>query len=281
MANIIDIEKKWDSLTIQDNFVFAKTMESNPDLCRHILELILNIKIKNISYPEREKTVDMRTDSKGIRIDVYVEDKSTNRSFDIEMQISNNDNLAKRIRYYQGLIDMDKLQKGKKYRALGESFIIFICTFDYFHKGKHIYTFREFCQQDFSIALNDGSTKIFLNTTGTEDDVNKDVKNFLDYIAGNHIDSPMISELDKTVRQVKSNEKWRLEYVTYELALQEREERGLEIGMKRGFEIGEMKKAEKIAIKMLKKGDSVEKVQDLTELPIKHVQELSDSINKN
>ena len=169
---------------------------------------------------------------------------------------------------------MDKLQKGKKYRALGESFIIFICTFDYFHKGKHIYTFREFCQQDFSIALNDGSTKIFLNTTGTEDDVNKDVKNFLDYIAGNHIDSPMISELDKTVRQVKSNEKWRLEY-------QEREERGLEIGMKRGFEIGEMKKAEKIAIKMLKKGDSVEKVQDLTELPIKHVQELSDSINKN
>ena len=199
MANIIDIEKKWDSLTIQDNFVFAKTMESNPDLCRHILELILNIKIKNISYPEREKTVDMRTDSKGIRIDVYVEDKSTNRSFDIE-------------RYYQGLIDMDKLQKGKKYRALGESFIIFICTFDYFHKGKHIYTFREFCQQDFSIALNDGSTKIFLNTTGTEDDVNKDVKNFLDYIAGNHIDSPMISELDKTVRQVKSNEKWRLEY---------------------------------------------------------------------
>ena len=126
---------------------------------------------------------------------------------------SNNDNLAKRIRYYQGLIDMDKLQKGKKYRALGESFIIFICTFDYFHKGKHIYTFREFCQQDFSIALNDGSTKIFLNTTGTEDDVNKDVKNFLDYIAGNHIDSPMISELDKTVRQVKSNEKWRLEYL--------------------------------------------------------------------
>ena len=87
MANIIDIEKKWDSLTIQDNFVFAKTMESNPDLCRHILELILNIKIKNISYPEREKTVDMRTDSKGIRIDVYVEDKSTNRSFDIEMII--------------------------------------------------------------------------------------------------------------------------------------------------------------------------------------------------
>ena len=69
--------------------------------------------------------------------------------------------------------------------------------------------------------------------------------------------------------------------MTYELALQEREERGLEIGMKRGLEIGEMKKAEKIAINMLKKGDSVEKVQDLTELPIKHVQELSDSIKKN
>ena len=55
MAAKQEIEKKWESLTIQNNFVFGKVMESNPDLCRRLLEKILKVRIKEISYPEREK----------------------------------------------------------------------------------------------------------------------------------------------------------------------------------------------------------------------------------
>ncbi|MBR3498691.1 MAG: Rpn family recombination-promoting nuclease/putative transposase [Selenomonadaceae bacterium] len=80
----------------------------------------------------REKTIEARIDGKGIRLDVYVEEKDTNRSFDVEIQISNSDNLAKRTRYYQSLIDTDKLKRGQHYSCLGESFIIFICPFDIF-----------------------------------------------------------------------------------------------------------------------------------------------------
>ena len=105
------IEQKWQDATIQDNFIFSKTLEMNPELCRRLIELILNIRVKNISYPEREKVIESRTDSKGIRLDVYVED-SQNRSFDLEIQIANSDNIAKRMRYYQGLIDGDKLKRG-------------------------------------------------------------------------------------------------------------------------------------------------------------------------
>ena len=121
--------KQWLDATIQNNFIFGKTLETHPDLCRRLLELILNVEIKEISYPEREKTINLRSDSKGIRLDVYVEEKGTNRSFDIEMQVSNSDNLAKRTRYYQELIDGDKLKPGQHYSALGESIIIFICPF--------------------------------------------------------------------------------------------------------------------------------------------------------
>ena len=135
MAVKQEIEKKWESLTIQNNFVFGKVMESNPDLCRRLLEKILKVRIKEIS--------------KGIRIDVYVEDKNKNRSFDIEMQVANNDVLEDRMRYYQDLIDMDKLQKGtKKYRKLGETYIIFICPFDYLKDKRHIYTIRERCEEN-------------------------------------------------------------------------------------------------------------------------------------
>ena len=103
MANK-QITKQWLDATIQNNFVFGKTMELYPDLCRRLLELILDTKIKEITYPEREKTIEARTDSKGIRLDVYVEEKGTNRSFDVEMQVANSDNIDKRMRYYQGHI---------------------------------------------------------------------------------------------------------------------------------------------------------------------------------
>ena len=233
MAVKQEIERKWESLTIRNNFVFGKAMESNPDLCRRLLEKILKVRIKEISYPEREKTIEMRTDSKGIRIDVYVEDKNKNRSFDIEMQVANNDVLEDRMRYYQDLIDMDKLQRGeKKYRKLGETYIIFICPFDYLKDKRHIYTIKERCEENPELKWRNKVTKIVLNAMGEKEDVSADVKAFLDYVAGQQVNNKFVKELDETVRQVKTSEKWRLEYVTYELALQEREEQGEERGRK-------------------------------------------------
>lgn len=116
----------------------------------------MNLKIKRITYIEREKVLKERTDNKGVRLDVYVEDKGTNRSFDIEMQVANADNLAKRMRYYQGLIDMDKLKPNQVYNNLGESYIIFVCPFDMFKQGRHIYTFKETCAECNALLLGDG-----------------------------------------------------------------------------------------------------------------------------
>ena len=77
------------------------------------------------------------------------------------MQMSDSKFLPQRVRYYQGLIDLDKLKRGDHYSILGESFIIFICPFDHFHRGRYIYTFHERCDEDFEVALNDGATKFF------------------------------------------------------------------------------------------------------------------------
>ena len=48
--------KTWEELTIQDNFLFQKVMQ-NKRICKHLIELILQIKIKDISFPETEKTL--------------------------------------------------------------------------------------------------------------------------------------------------------------------------------------------------------------------------------
>ena len=277
-------EARWAEATIRDNFVFSKTMELYPDLCRRLLELILNIKISEISYPEREKTVEACIDGKGIRLDVYVQDKGSTRSFDVEMQLSDSNNLAKRMRYYQGLIDIDKLKRGQHYNALGESFIIFICTFDRFKQGRHIYTFQERCNQDTALKLNDGTTKIFLSTKGTIDDVSDDIKAFLRYVDKGNVSGKFVEELDIAVNSVKTNAKVRHDFMTLQMALLEErmegEKRGRIEGEKRGRIEGEkrgrIKGTESVAIKLIRRGRPIQEIHEDTGLPIHRLEKLKD-----
>ena len=158
--------KSWEDLTIQDNFIFGKSMETSPKICKWLLEKILHIKVKELAYPEREKPIDVRRDSKGIRLDVFVREVDGEYSFDLEMQVIGHDDLPKRIRYYQGLIDMDAMDKGQFYWMLGKTVIIFICTFDYFGQGRHIYTFHPRCDEDTTLQLQEAQRRYSSMPTG-------------------------------------------------------------------------------------------------------------------
>ena len=229
-------------------------------------KLILNTKIKEINYPEREKTINLRSDSKGIRLDVYVEEKGTNRSFDIEMQMSNSDNLAKRTWYYKELIDGDKLKSGQHYSALGESIIIFICPF-HFKYNRHFYPFRERCDQELDFILESGVTKIFFSTKGIIDDVSPNIKAFLNYVDKGIISGDLVKELDDAVQLVKSNRKAMKEFMTYQMAL-------LEEHLK-DEQRGRAKERESVAIKMIRKGKSFDEVHEFTDLPIPRLEQLA------
>ena len=257
-----ELENKWLNATIQNNFLFSKTFEMFPDLCLQLLQFILNLKINKIEYPEREKVIEERTDSKGIRLDVYVTDDK-NRSFDVEMQVADSDNIAKRMRYYQGLIDLDKLKHGQHYSALGDSFIIFICPFDKFKQGRHLYSFRERCDQDFNLTLQDGSTKIFLSTKGSANDVNDDILNFLHYVDTGVINGNFVKLLDDAVKTVKSNQKARLDFMTYHMALLESKLEGRE------------EERNSIALNMLKDGLPFDQIQKFTKLTLDKIKELA------
>jgi len=131
--------KKYEELDITDPFIFAKVM-SEKELCKPLLENILNIKIRDIVYVDYEETIQMTAKSKGIRLDIYVEDDN-NTVFNIEMQTTTYKELPKRSRYYQGIIDLNMIEKDESYDILKESYVIFICTFDFFEKGRSVYEF--------------------------------------------------------------------------------------------------------------------------------------------
>ena len=93
--------KKLEELELWDDFMFGAVM-SNKELCKPLLEMILQKKIKDIQYPELQKSINLQYDARSIRLDVYIEDDE-NTVYDIEIQATNEKNLPKRSRYYQGI----------------------------------------------------------------------------------------------------------------------------------------------------------------------------------
>lgn len=205
-------------LNLDDDFLFAKVM-SDKEICKKVLEKILNIKIVDIVMPNQQKVIDLLLDSKGVRLDIYVSDDK-NVVYNIEMQKGKSPNLAKRSRYYQGAIDLDLISKGEDYEKLQKSFVIFICTFDPFKKNRHLYTFINRCEEDDSLRLGDETTKIFLNTKGNFDDVDDEMIEFLSYIENSTDDfanmakSILVKELNQKVKSIKSDKTMEVEYMT-------------------------------------------------------------------
>ena len=77
-------QEKWEQATIANNFIFYKVMRNNPDVCKELLEILLEFKIERIEMSQ-EEVVDIDFASKGIRMDVYVKDADGLKAYNIEM----------------------------------------------------------------------------------------------------------------------------------------------------------------------------------------------------
>ena len=207
--------EKWNSLTLANNFIFCKVLEENPDVCKELLEMLLDIKIDRIEQPKSEQTFKTDFDSRGIRLDVYVKD-GTGRCFDIEIQTSNYMRLEKRARYYQGLMDVDSIQFGQEYSALKDSYVIFLCLGDAFGYRLPVYTFRYRAEEDKNILMNDGTVNIFFNATMYDKMQSENLRSFFRYLCGKNSDDNFTDRLSALVERVKMNAQWRHRYMTIE-----------------------------------------------------------------
>ena len=88
--------QKWEELGLSDNFIFQKVM-LNEELCKKILSEILGKEVTGIDYSTYEKTIEIRRDAKGIRLDVYIKDEEKT-VYNVEIQNTDMDNLPKRRR---------------------------------------------------------------------------------------------------------------------------------------------------------------------------------------
>ena len=273
----------WDSMTFSNNLVFLEVMK-NKELCKQLIEHVLHIHIKEILYLETDKSISVRIDSKRIRLDVYVKDEN-DTVLDIEMQTTGPNStvyrgtdeetvireLPLRTRYYQSLASMDMLRRGMTYNELRKSYVIFICTFDPFGKGLPVYHFTYRCKEDGALEMQDLTENIFLNAKAADKTDDKELSAFLSYVNGSKPESEFTRTVDKETARVKDDELWRERVMTWEMDQKIMEKRFFQQGEKSG----EQKKALEVAKSLLKDGMAVEKIAEITKLPVEEVAALA------
>ena len=271
----------YEQLTIRNKFMFGKVTQ-NPVIAQKMADLLTPVEIGAVTETDREKFLQHRSSSKYVKLDMYLEDEN-GHVVDTEMQNKSNNKMVQeelplRIRYYQGMIDQEILSSGTDYIFLKETYIIFICTYDPFGKGKYVYHFHMTCDEDDSIQLHDKMNWIFYNTTADLSEVPEGIKKFLNYVENEHAEDEFTRLLDKEVKNARLNEEWRSEYLkTYvndmdmrregyiegeKLGLERGKAEGEKLGEERGRAEGERERDRTLINQWLQKGKVITEIAD-------------------
>ena len=280
--NLTNFDEYWQSLTIADDFIFCKVFQ-DAELCRELLEILLDIKIDHVEYPESQKEFKSGIFSKGIRLDVFVQDSE--RVFDVEIQTAKQGDLALRTRYYHSAMDTSLLHSGQYYTELKESYVIFLCMFDPIGKSLPLYHYvtKEINSND---ILNDKRHTVLYNINAFAKLHTSEKRSLLEYIALGKKNTHFANRLESRVLAVKNNDDWRIDKMTYEMkiheaalearnvALAEDREEGFERGISQGVERGANNRSIEIASRMLSRGFSYNDIIDMTELSEEEIKNL-------
>ena len=263
-------KKTLQELTFKDNFMFGAVL-LDPENCKGLLERTLGVEIERVEV-DKEKSIVFNPEYKGVRLEAYAKDANNTR-YNVEMQILQTPALQKRARYYHSQIDMEVLLSGVSYKELPDTYVIFICDFDPFGKGKYRYTRKCICKEVPEFAMDDGAHTVFLSTKGKNaDEVPEELVKFLQYVGARPSDSEkdyndaFIRRLQASVREVKASREMGAKYMTFQELLKDEREagraEGREEGRAEGKLEGQMEMLEQKVQAKLARNESIEKIAD-------------------
>ena len=241
-------KRKLKELNLLDDFLLG-TMMSYPGIgeqfSRIILETILNRKIGRLTVVPQKVYFGKDTDKHGARLDVYLEEKSTDATvYDVEAD-QNDDSeskvaLPRRVRFYHSMIDGKSLKSGESYRMLKDVYVIMIMSYDPFGLNRMVYTVSSKCEEVPQMPYEDGAKTIFLYTWGIEGEPVQELKDLLHYMADTtrkNAVNESLQTIQRMVERVKEDEEVSLEY----MKIFEREEMLIMQGRKMEQEKAEQK----------------------------------------
>lgn len=211
--------KSLKDLNLVDRFLFDESMEEH-EVYQAVVSIVLENETELLSKIQTEKELRVAPGLRSVRLDVIGVD-ITGKVYYTEMQKRDTGNLIKRSRYYQGQLDVSLLEAGcVDFNRLNDTCFILIAPFDIFGRGLYRYTFEGVCKECPDIKLNDGATRIFINTRGTNrKDFTQEFLDFMEYITNTSDEvakrssSEKIHRIHKKVQGIRMSEEMGVKYM--------------------------------------------------------------------
>lgn len=248
-----EMEARFRSLPLSDDFMFAQVM-TQKKICKAFLENLLGKRIAKLRYVHKQKHEEDAYGWHGVRLDIYLTDENGTK-YNIEMQKGRRDDIQRRTRYYQAVMDRKSLHKGADYSDLPESFVIFVCDYDLFagRKGgcKAKYELTSCFNGDEDLGYYDGRRLIVLNSRYKTANVDESIEDFLKAIGGeeNEMKTEFGNDIRAALDKIREDDEIYDLFMVTDLKLRDREKdaeaRGLEKGLAKGMAKGMAKGIEK------------------------------------
>lgn len=290
---LIDIEQIVKTLCMMNNKFMNAMLHDNIPATQKMLRVIMkNDKIKVISVCVQNFIQNLFGHS--AQLDILAEDEN-DRRFNVEIQRADEGAPAKRARFYSSSLDTVFLKAGHDYEELPETYVIFITENDVLQRNLPIYNIDRYIGQNMEL-FKDGSHIIYVNSQIQDDTpLGKLMQDMYctDPAKLNYKEFAPQIEFLKHSKDGEGEMRDLFEEYAHQV--------GQQIGQQLGQEIGEKIAKEKVkeatkkatmkaakttkkktlkdmALKMLKRGDSVEDVAEITSLPPESVRALQASM---
>ncbi len=182
-----------------DYDAFHRFMQE-PENIRPLLEGLLETSITKITPAPTHRIL-------GAHIHAFTRDGLT---YDISLQLAENDDFGKRLRVSQAIMDRDFLSPDNLEDETLRSCVIFICKDDPLGGGKAVRRIGRVISTLDNAPFDDGTSAFILNMSFTEANAAPDVCDFLRWVnAGGTSEgcdaahSPYLAQLDKAVHEIR------------------------------------------------------------------------------
>lgn len=307
MANEKDVinegirKRALSELDLIDGFLFGEMLSRGKIsewFVKLMVERIIGRKVKEVKFKSDPKIQGPGTDKHGIELDVLIrvyEEEGTDTDgykppiFDIEPNAYyiEKDELVRRIRYYQALIDSKVLRSGAGYEELPDSYVIFIMKNDPFGAGLIQYTLETKCREFASLGIDDGRKSIMLYTKGKYDYLphGKALSNMLMFFESSnkkHAVDKELKALLTEIEKVKSDEDVEVRYVVardiWNDSIKYESKRLAEQMAERLAEKKAEQMVAEIIMNALKNGKSAEEISDFNGIPLEYVKSVEEKM---
>lgn len=277
---------------VTDNFIMSPKIdfvfkllfgdEKNKDLLISFLSAVLNLpesEFDGVEILNTELFREFKEDKKGI-LDIRAKTKE-GKQIDIEIQVLPTDFMPERTLFYWSKMYTMQVKPGDTYNELKKCITInivdFVCT-----PLKKIHSCYHLKEDETGFNLTDVLEVHFLEIPKLFDkeiqvDENSPIVQWMEFLDGKSKGvMEMLAKKNENIKKaydllqiISKDEKARMIYEAREAELRDQLTRiksAEEKGLNEGINIGEDRKAIRIAEKMIKRGDSVEDIMELTEL---------------